>query len=471
MIVGSGPAGVACAVALARSGARPIVLDGGVRLEPARSRTVSVLAASEPAGWEESLLAGLRESFPVDVDRLPLKPSFGSLFPYDEAGVRAHGVAAVPSLAVGGFSTVWGAAVLPYGEREHDGWPFGADALAEHYRAVLDVVPLAAEEDALAEEFPLYSASPERLRATRQVEALLGDLRDAAPQLQRAGVRAGRARLAVDVGACRYTGLCMLGCPYGAIWEAARTLSALVASGRVEHRPGTVVERFEERDGAVLLRTAGGELVADRLFVAAGSLATPRLVLASLGLYGVELPLQDSCYFTVPLLRRRRFGPVGPATAWNTLAQAFLELDDPDVSAHRVHLQVYAFNELMLRAAAARSHLPGGVAGRLLQPVLGRLLYLQGYLHSGESAGAVIRLVRESGREQLVADGEGNDPARPRAVLAKLRSLRPELGFVPIGRMLRVWPVGKGFHHGGSLPMRERPGLATGHDVYSKRRT
>lgn len=417
------------------------MLDGGRLLEPERVRVVEALGAVEPESWDAEVLAELRASFPVDVDTLPLKPAFGSLYPYSEEGLRAEGVAAVSSRAVGGLSTVWGAALMPYGAREHEGWPFGPDELEQHYRSVFGFVPLAGEEDALAAEFPLYGDA-KRLDATPQVEALLADLR-------RSGVLAGRSRLAVRVDACRYVGLCMIGCPYGAIWSSASTLPLL----DVDHRPGAVVASFEERGDVVRVRLAGGdELVTERLYLATGALESTRLVLASLGLVDRELQMLDSAYYTVPLLRRRG-ARVSPATAGNTLAQAFVELDDPSVSAHRVHLQLYGFNDLMLRAVAAKARLPERAAQRLLAPLLGRLFYLQGYLHSDESARITCRL---DGDGVLIVEAPTPDRDRPRRVLAALRSLR--LGIEPLTPMLQAWPAGKGFHHGGSLPMRESPG-------------
>src|SRR5439155_568728 len=79
---------------------------------------------------------------------------------------------------------------------------------------------------------PLYG-EPQPLEATGQTEALLRKLRENSGDLRRAGVAWGRSRLAVSVGRtrigepCRYSGLCMYGCPYGSIYNAAATLRKL----------------------------------------------------------------------------------------------------------------------------------------------------------------------------------------------------------------------------------------------------
>ena len=439
-MIGSGPAGVACAHALAVRGARPIVLDGGARLEPDREAAIGRIPVDE-----------LRRSFPFDFDELPLKPVHGSTFAYAPSEIEADGFGAVPSLAVGGLSAVWGAAMLPYSERDHEGWPFGPHELAAHYRAVLGFVPLAAEEDALAANFPLYSnARP--LRATSQVSSMLAGL----GRLQAPGVVGGRARLAVDVDRCDFVGTCLLGCPRFAIWTSAETLRALIADGSVEHRPGTAVCRVEERSGKPRIHLRNGDaLDADIVLVAAGTLATTRIALASLGAYDREVRLLDSAYYTFPLLQWRG----APRERGNTLAQAFLEIDDRATSTRPVHVQLYGFNDLMLQAAAARLRMPEAIVERVLTPLLGRLVFAQGYLHSDASPGARAVLRRDG---VLFVRGEGD--ARPAAerVLRKLRSLRREMRMDPIGPLLRAWPPGKGFHVGGSLPMCRRPsGLET----------
>jgi len=451
-VVGSGPAGVAAAAALAARGVAPLVLDAGRRLEPERALAAEQWAEAADV-WRSPLVAELRSAFPVDIDRLLLKPAYGSLYPYASDGVRAIGAAVATSLAAGGFSTAWGGAMLPYGPGQLDGWPVAAEELGEHYRAVLRFVPLAGERDELEREFPLYLDSPGRIPPTPQIRAQLDDLARTRDELRALGVRGGRSRLAVRADVCTRVALCMYGCPFGAIYSSAQTLEQLVSDGRVRYRAGAVVERLEESGGSVRLCLRDGEEVtAERAFVACGAVATTRLLLASLELFDHDVRLADSAYFTVPVLRRRRAGPVAPQTAGNTLAQVFLELDG-------VHLQLYGFNDLMLRAAAARFRLPERVALRGLQPLLGRLLYLQGYLHSSASPGILARLVREGTDSilELRGAGESAEPA-VRAVLRTLRSARRPLGFDVVSRSLAVWPPGKGFHIGGSFPMRERPG-------------
>ena len=473
VVVGSGPSAVACARALVGRGLRPLVVDGGRRLEPDREQALQ--QALRPDGLDPAFVRELERSFPVDVDLLPLKPAFGSLFPYavgePRLPIRADGAGVVPSLALGGLSNVWGGAVLPYRERDLAGWPIAVDGLAPYYRSTFEFVPLAGERDGLEERFPLYG-EPRPLKPTAQVEGLLERLRETSADLRRVGVVWGRSRLAVSAAtgalgtACAYTGLCMYGCPHGSIYNSAATLSRLAADGRLDYRPGWVVGRLEEKNGSVRVRMSaleggGSETVAaERVFLGCGAVESTRLVLESLEEHDRPVPLLESSYFTLPLLSFRRRGRVGRGLGGNTLAQIFFELDDPELSASGVHLQVYGYNDLMLRAVAARLRFPERQAQRLLQPLLGRLLYGQGYLHSDDSPSLSLELVREgSGSVLVVSPGAGAEAAgRAAAVVRKLSSLRRLTGIRPLASMLRVWPQGKGFHVGGSLPMRHRPG-------------
>lgn len=473
VVIGSGPAGVACARALAERGHRVTILDVGRGPDPAVTTRYAPLSSDAPAEWDPALVEDLRSEFAVGRDELPPKPVLGSLHPYatddPSAPVPGNGVGLVPSLGRGGLSAVWGASMLPYREEDLAGWPLDARALAPFYRSVLEFVPLAGRRDALEAEFPLYVEHPTDLEPTAQIAALLADLERGRNGLGEAGLLAGRSRLAVrtvdgvEGSACRRVGLCLHGCPLGSIWSAAQELGALTSRWPVTYVPDAYAERVEEdsRGATVTARRAGARerFGAERVFIAAGVLPSARLMLHSLDAFGESLELRDSQYYTFPLIRHRG-SKVSVAQQGNTLAQAFLELNDSDDPSRSAHLQVYGYSDLILREAAAMLRLPPALVERLAAPALSRLLYCQGYLHSDLSRSISAELGGGGSDAPLHLQPLGSvDEVRGRveAVLRRLRGVARDLRATPLRRLLRVWDPGRGAHTGGSFPMSVQP--------------
>src|SRR5439155_4822799 len=121
---------------------------GGMDLAPGRAGFVRRMADGDPGAWDPDMLAEIRGSMRSDAAGIPLRLIYGSEHPYREVdGLlprEGHGVGLLPSLGRGGFSTVWGAAVLPYLAEELAGWPIWYADLVPHYRAVLSFMGLAA---------------------------------------------------------------------------------------------------------------------------------------------------------------------------------------------------------------------------------------------------------------------------------------------------------------------------------------
>jgi choline dehydrogenase-like flavoprotein len=471
VVIGSGPAGVAAAQALSDAGHGVTVLDAGDRIESGRMEVFDALAQSEPEHWPPELAQRARGAFPVGVKHVPLKPTYGSLFPYalddHDLAIARENVETLPSLAYGGLSNSWGASILPFRRGDIDDWPITLDELQPHYEAVLRFVPVAAERDGLSEILPLYTDSPGSLRRGPQAQMLLSHLRQHAAALRRAGFTFGASRLAVVASTehprrCRYSGMCLHGCPYGSIYNASHTLERLMRRGSVDYRGGIYVDRLTAAEDSVridfherghLLRT--GQLTASRVFVACGSISSTRLMLESLRRAKYSRRLRDSQYFVIPMFTLRA-APVSVATQGNTLAQLFVELEDVRISKHSTHLQLYGYNDLMLSALTAR--LPSGTAGleRLLRPMLGRLVVVQGYLHSADSPG--LTLDRDAGHLRVVGEDTTIGTVRVRKLVRLLAGLGRPLGMVPLPGLVQIGLPGKGNHLGGSLPMRRVPG-------------
>ena len=176
LIIGSGPSGTACAEALLKHGRAVYMLDAGLSIEPERAEAVRAARARvdvlrpETAPWLQAPSTEAATS-------IPRKLLFGSDFPYREASahLRLHSEAVElePSFAFGGHSNIWGAAVMPYVDRDMAGWPICARELAPHYEACARMLEFSAEEDDLAEEFPLYSTPPGEVAASSQARSLL----------------------------------------------------------------------------------------------------------------------------------------------------------------------------------------------------------------------------------------------------------------------------------------------------------
>ena len=139
-VIGSGPAGVACAHALRQRGTTVVLLDAGITLENSRSKIVSEMGAQSPKDWTGDQIKKFKAGLTAGTKGIPLKLAYGSDYPYRETEIHLpadyRGVALRPSLGRGGFSAVWGAAMMPYSETDTAGWPVSGGDLAEHYSAV-----------------------------------------------------------------------------------------------------------------------------------------------------------------------------------------------------------------------------------------------------------------------------------------------------------------------------------------------
>jgi choline dehydrogenase-like flavoprotein len=471
VVIGSGPAGVAAAQALCDTGLSVMMLDAGDRIEAGGMELFDALARSEPEYWPPELVRDARSAFPADVKHVPLKPAYGSLFPYalddPDLPIVSENADTSSSLAQGGLSNAWGASILPVRQPDIEDWPVSLGDLEAHYEAVLRFVPVAAERDELAEMLPLYTDAPGALRRGPQAEMLLGRLRLHAPALRAAGFTFGASRLAVVASAehsrrCRYSGMCLYGCPYGSIYNAAHTLEALIRAGKVDYRGGIYVDRLTEAGGSVVLDfherrhpAKTGQLTASRVFVACGAISSTRLVLESVGGAQLIRRLQDSQYFVVPMVTHRAV-PVSVARQGNTLSQVFVELEDARISEHTVHLQIYGYNDIMLSALAKRLPLGANRLERVLRPLLGRLVLIQGFLHSADSPGLTITC--DAGGVRVVGDDTSDGDARARRLVRRLAAHGRLLGMVPLPGLLHSGRPGKSNHLGGTLPMRREPG-------------
>ena len=482
LVVGSGPAGVSCAIALLARGCRVEMIDAGLDLEADTSQQLSSLQSVPASLWTAERVAFLKGKMAAGVDGIPLKLAYGSDYPYrlpqGAVAVECKAADSKPSYAMGGLSNVWGASILPYREQDMQDWPESTRDLSAHYKAVARFMPVAARRDELESEFPSYSDQENPLPLSPQAQAIASDWKRTAHKLAAAGVRFGQSRLAVNAagtgkaGACTRCGLCMYGCPYRLIWSSAETVECLKAHPRFTYRPGLMVTKVSEAsDEAVIeAQDASGEQVqirGARIYLAAGVLATATILMRSLNLYGTPVEMKDSQYFLLPMLRKKSAKQFRRDDL-HTLAQLFLEVTDPEVSPFTVHLQAYTYNELFEQPVAKM--LGPFYAVFPATAFFSRLFLFQGYLHSNHSSPISLTLEKSAAGDKLCITGSDAPKTNPvlRGVVRKLLALNGPLGAFPLTPLLRPGLPGRGFHSGGVFPMRDRPSSNTETDVYGR---
>jgi choline dehydrogenase-like flavoprotein len=452
-------------------GARVRILDAGISLEPARAAVVAQMCNTGHESWSNDEIAFIKAGTNGNAAGIPLKLAFGSDFPYRDCDQALRpmydGVALRPSLARGGLSNVWGAAMLPYRQPDIADWPINISELDAHYAAVALMTGLSARHDDLEQFFPVYQTDPVGLELSRQATAVLERLGRNREQLARAGVHFGHSRLAVRVArreapGCVYCGLCMYGCPYGHIYNAASTLEELRRHPNFSYQTDVVVTGLRESADRVLIEghdriaRTSVEAHASRVYLATGAISTTQILLRSGALYDQPVTMKDSQYFLLPLLTKSCSDV--RSERLHTLSQLFVEMLSADVSPYTVHLQLYSYNDLI--AQAVRNML-----GRLAQPfeflarqVESRLIVVQGYLHSTHS-GTITVTLKGTTPDQIQLKGVINPETRKviRRVVRKLFRIAPQSGLIPVPAMMQIAEPGRGFHSGCSFPMARRP--------------
>jgi choline dehydrogenase-like flavoprotein len=485
-VVGSGPAGVACASALLEKGRKVLMLDAGITLEPERLPLVEKFKRTPPENWMADDLARYQAGMNSGASGVPLKLVYGSDFAYRETDqhlrVEYERVGLRPSLAEGGLSNVWGAAMLPYLQADIADWPFQVDALAEHYAAALRLTGLAAVRDSLSDFFPLYTNEATNLRLSRQSERLLQNLERNRGVLDRAGIRFGQSRLAVrgksaTEEGCVHCRLCMYGCPYDYIYRSSHNLAALAKEPRFAYQGGVIVRTVQEREG--LVEISGYDRVSrkplswqcSRVFLAAGAIPTTQILLRSQKAYDQPVWLKDSQYFLAPLLLLKKVKGATEERA-HGLSQIFFEMMREQGQGVAAHIQIYSNSDLVSQAIAASFGPLRGPLGFLVRELQERMLVAQGFLHSNESGRIRVMLKRGSSladargsvdaggfvdRLELRAERNPETARLVRRAVARLLKQTGSMGAAPLLPMLKIAELGRSFHAGGSFPMSKDP--------------
>lgn len=448
-IIGSGLSGVACAEALLARGRDVTILDTGLRLPHDKEGTREALASRKPEEWTE---AEKISRLPVVGNDVPdFKLVHGSDYPYQSFKGAPDICFSAPGLssshALGGLSNVWGSAMMPYRPRDIESWPVLYDDMEKAYKAVLGYVPLAGRVDSLSQAWPLYTTHAFDMPISSQISRFL----KRAESQKMNGLTVGRARLAVHSSKCFACGECLGGCPYDFVYSARQELPTLLKNG-LQYKAGVAVHAIEETPHNVRVHINDGTekqiLTADRVYLAAGVYNSTNILMRSLDIAQVEI--LDSQYFLFPLLTAAKT-PRLEQERLHTLAQIFMEIEDPKLAPDNIHLQVYGYSNILDSTIAKRLGPLRGLRHLLLE----RMLVVQGFLHS-DSSGRLLASLSD-GRLTVTPKPNPDVPKTLKRIVQYISRQAGKLRAFPLAPLLQETGPGRSYHSGGSFPMRESP--------------
>ena len=481
-IIGSGLAAISVAKRLVARNIKPVILDVGEEIEDNKASLASRLSEIEPPKWDIDDWIDLTSNPTIHEGMaIPQKLLFGSDFFYgqsnDHAPLQGSGPLPPFSYAKGGFSVGWGASVLTPDQCDIEDWPITVDSLSDHFKSVLAALPLSAIDDELTARFPLYKDNNNSLKLTAGNAAMLQDLRRSG-LLSTDDFLFGQARLLVrsqnsgDKPGCKYCGYCMSGCVYGCMYKSNDDLDPLISAGKVDYTGQAWVQNVEEKNNQVhisYLNRLGDQQImsVDKVFLAAGAVNSTRIILKSKKLYDHKVYLRSSSTFVLPMLRAKH-APIDWPNI-NTQPGLFLEYKVPGLSDHWIHAQLSTPNEMVFEKLKLHPT-SNSLAQRLKRRMLGHMVIAFCNLHSNHGYGYELSLKK--------GDGNGHDLLRYSRQCSKQSNKDVKRA---INHLLRIgWKFGclaltptainftRGFHIGGTLPMRQNPQKETETDILGR---
>lgn len=473
VIVGGGAAGAAAALGF--EGTVPLMIDVGTVAPPTplppRPLAELLAAATTPEDVQtlDHVLIGKEfQSIlrPQDHDlSLKLKAPFVRFITERPPGLPAdehEGCALTQSFAVGGLANAWGAGAMRYTEVELRHFPFPLPDIEAAFDILTRHIGISGSvTDDLSGYFGSTEGLLPELGLCQLGSRFLNRYERHKNRFANHGLRVGRPRLAVlpihhrGRQPFRAFGQEFLVSPHEGIYTPSFTIQELVQRRRLEYRRGLVVDRFVCDSDRVVVQArdlnTGNPVVytADQLVLAAGTLNTARIVLASRHDHSTRLPLLDNPVTLLPFVDLGRIGrPLEPTAFLG--AELTLVLDSRWTS---LPVQGSIYNLLgPLRSDLIREF-PLTFTGNLAaaRHLVPAMLMLQLFFpDEAKTAGHVqlqptggLRVVRRAGRF----------PKVERIVARALRSM----GYATSVLLAKRPPPGSSIHYAGTIPAREHP--------------
>lgn len=467
LILGSGPSGTGAALGLAKKGLRVAVVDVGNTPQPHNLDSNFYCIKRDPVQWREALLGPHFEylcgifgyyvmpkkrpplfRFALQDDQHPLTRLHSSSFQGDF------------SYAFGGLANIWGGQLLRWDDADLASFPFGVSELAPYYERLESAIGISGENDDLSSFYGTSTALQAPLPLMAGGANLLARYLKVKRHLNAYGVHIGRPRAGVLTAphagrpAHDFQALEFFRPDIPSIYCPAQSLKSLIQNGDIEYLPGYFAELFSEEENCVHLHIRklpdGGmhSLTTRALLLAAGTLGSARLALASLASPGTRLPIAENLLSYVPLVNPLLLGKVQETKSIYMQLNLCYRPEDRKL----VMGTFYGISGLLLSDFIAETPLSLPCAARMLPKLTPAMLVLHLW-HGAELCPERNWVELEEDGSLQVTYTDRLDGRIERSIIRQVL----KLGWLSLPSLVQYPLPGNSFHYAGTLAMREHP--------------
>ena len=389
---------------------------------------------------------------------MALKLKFGSSHTYVDSrlvGIKADQTFKLPiSYSRGGFGEIWGNGFTPYKVSDYlsDDKPELNLAVTKAMKELLEIIPFSHVPGELDNRFgnvKLWSISNSYSHISPHpwFDNFL-KIRDSS---LKDGLLFGHPNLLLDSTKCTNCGLCLTGCPYGALFDPGEHINKMILTKRLSHEKFIkgILKRLEPTESGVKVyysvKNEEKSEWFDEVILSTGPLSTA-LILMNSGLLPDEFDIPDSQVFYGAFLSKRRFKIKKES---KEVGQMVCYPEIP--SNHDFQISFYAPSEVS-RMRISQSIFPIFLSNLRIPRILSeRIIPAIGFLP--EEVSGKIHIQKSANKFKITRQKNSEADLVARSSLKKVSFALRRMGLLSIPLGTRIPPPGAGFHIGASLPL------------------
>ena len=260
--------------------------------------------------------------------------------------------------ALGGFSNIWGANMLPYHYNDIKNWPIASKDLEYNYEYLADKLNLSSDKNnSLNKFFRLKTkiTNDSKNLEDAQTKEILSILNKNKNILTKKKIYFGKTNLALSKKnnnkniSCQKCGLCFYQCPYDVIFNSKYLIEYLRNNKNFFYKSNSKLLKIKEIDNkvAVYVEHTKKNIVKykfDKVFLSCGTYPILDILFDS-NIINKKITLQDAQQFIF-------FGKIknykkNIDLEKNTMSKINIEINNKDISKKFIHLQIYPLSDVI----------------------------------------------------------------------------------------------------------------------------